>query len=666
MAPSSSEGDPDTAELWDLFGLVDEDSAAPTSTQGELEDLQETAQEPDLISLALPDQIQAQQQDNSSISSLAHTTSDNSAPGSPHPSTDSEDSSSTTTATHTTNMSATNNSAGNYETVATDAGSMFNQTRLSRDDIKGELVTIKRCDRGSDAKAISKTKEKAVVGIPTKFSLPAWFISNKDGESDTDEVFSNANVEETVSTLANACKVFKRACTRFDMTNTLLIPVLKDESATAMDDKWDFDNRRHLVDHHGSITRTEVLLWTEDIHLQGDELDKQDLNWVMELARNSCTQSLLNRVEEEMDKLKPYQRGGPVFLHVMFKLILLVNDSVIKCFQAFIKEFGNRGLTKYVGENVNQARLQLEAVCTRLDEVDRLPEDSVDDVVDGLIGCSFTEFSKVFESFKTNRKLESLGSGIALTGSTLDKIKVILKHAEELYNEYNTSQKWPAASKSYVHNVTTGTCHNCGGNCAGGWRKCSQPRDMARIKRAQEEYANSKRQGTFPPRSNSNNGGGGGGGQRGTGYGTKQWKAPKNGEVVRKINKRLYVACKHCGWNKSHSTKYHDAWESNKSGFCLPTNHPYHMEMLKFNAVRGGGGGNPNGGTPQGGGNPSTESGAPAGILRNGGGDSGNKSVSFGAVSAAAAELERSSADASEQLIAAMIRKVLESAGSKG
>ena len=92
MAPSSSEGDPDTAELWDLFGLVEEDSAAPTSTQGELEDLQETAQEPDLISLALPDQIQAQHQDNSSISSLAHTTSDNSAPGSPHPSTDSEDS----------------------------------------------------------------------------------------------------------------------------------------------------------------------------------------------------------------------------------------------------------------------------------------------------------------------------------------------------------------------------------------------------------------------------------------------------------------------------------------------------------------------------------------------------------------------------------------------
>ena len=55
-----------------------------------------------------------------------------------------------------------------------------------------------------------------------------------------------------------------------------------------------------------------------------------------------------------------------------------------------------------------------------MDEVDRLPEDSVDDVVDGLTGCSFSDLSKVFESFKTNRKSESLGSDIALTGSTLE------------------------------------------------------------------------------------------------------------------------------------------------------------------------------------------------------------------------------------------------------
>ena len=79
-------------------------------------------------------------------------------------------------------------------------------------------------------------------------------------------------------------------------------------------------------------------------------------------------------------------------------------------------------------------------------------------------------------------------------------------HAEELYNEYNTSQKWPAASKAYVHYVTMGTCHNCGVNCAGGWRKCSKPQDMARIKRAQEEYVNSKLQGQFNPCSNSSNG----------------------------------------------------------------------------------------------------------------------------------------------------------------
>ena len=107
-----------------------------------------------------------------------------------------------------------------------------------------------------------------------------------------------------VPTVLTVCKIFKRACTCY--MNILLVPVIKNESATDTDkgNKWNFDCRRHLVDYHGSISRKEVLLWTEDKHLQGDVYDKKDLKLAMELSHNSRIQLLLSQVEGEMDELK--------------------------------------------------------------------------------------------------------------------------------------------------------------------------------------------------------------------------------------------------------------------------------------------------------------------------------------------------------------------------
>ena len=79
---------------------------------------------------------------------------------------------------------------------------------------------------------------------------------------------------------------------------------------------------------------------------------------------------------------------------MMLNTIVHVTDDVAKSLQDKIKEFAQKGLTTYKGENVEAARVELVAICTRLNEQNLLPADSVNDVIEGLNKCSHKGFSR--------------------------------------------------------------------------------------------------------------------------------------------------------------------------------------------------------------------------------------------------------------------------------
>ena len=567
-----------------------------------------------------------------------------------------------TVSSNNNNMSSSVKSTSGHEFIAADSGAMFESTRTPKEEITGQMVSVKRTERGTTTKEINKTKSYATAALEHKFGLPTWFLANKDGEEEEGNL-NTKDIQDTVCTIALRCEDFKRRCTDYDMNNLLLVPTLVDPDSDDMSVKWDFSKRRHLLDQFGSISQKEILAWTEDVQCAGKELEKQDMVWLMELARNSCTVDLRRRVEEKMGLLPGYHQGGTTYLWFMLKQMFKVNDSVIKALENFIKKFAEGGLQRYSGENVYEARIQFEAVCTRLDEVDRLPKNTVDDLLDGLKKSSHKEFSDVFTQFKLTKKTPLLKGAGAVSGTTLEQVQQIFQFAEELYQEYHTADEWATPTNAYANAI--GLCHNCGGSHAGGWRKCPKPLDENRVKRAAEEYAAKKQtqcstgvgqrySGTGNSNSNYSQG-------NCKGYGKKEWGPPKSGEAVRKIKKRLYCACsKGCGWNQTHSTKYHDDWERDPANFKLPASHVFNIEKAKFNAVRGS-----NGNTDQKGDGKTKQ---PEGILRNGGdenSDAKEKSVTFNAIIAAASELERSSNDTGEQVIAQALKKLLELASAK-
>lgn len=471
--------------------------------------------------------------------------------------------------------------ADRHETIAATASDMFITAPRDKSTIRGMMVSVKRSERGDTAKERQRNKSSATLSITNKFGVPAHFIAiaNQAGEEAGD--MDSNKIQDVFINTALKAQQFHIECTSWDMNNVMLIPTLVDEEGATPADRWDFTKRRHLLDHHGSISMKECTFWTEDCVLSGTTLEIEDQEWILTKARNSSTSELRRRVEMKMEKLPAYQQGGVTYLKIMFDIITYVDDNVISALTKYLTKFKDHGLLKIKGENVSTAKLALLAVCTRLSDSDRLPHDAVNDIIEGLSKVTHSEFKDVFKNFKLTRVNSLLGGAGQISGSKMEQIEQVLEAAETLYNKYSTSGDWNVTQKkAYMNN-----CFNCGGNHPGGYMKCNKPKDEAKIKKNREEFRKKKDQ------AGENGAGGktktGGNPNKSNAYGKGAYSPPTSGEVVRKIKQRIYCACQKCGWNESHSTKYHDSWVANKANFALPANHPYEIEKVKFNALRG-------------------------------------------------------------------------------
>jgi hypothetical protein len=76
------------------------------------------------------------------------------------------------------------------------------------------------------------------------------------------------------------------------------------------------------------------------------------------------------------------------------------------------------------------------------------------------------------------------------------------------------------------------------------------------------------------------------------------------------VNGTLMLSCKTCGYNTTHSTKFHGAWAENPASFKLSANHMYEREKKRI-----GQGGPPVNPPPSAPAPPSTSAGGTAGVI---------------------------------------------------
>ena len=68
-----------------------------------------------------------------------------------------------------------------------------------------------------------------------------------------------------------------------------------------------------------------------------------------------------------------------------------------------------KGLCKYSGESPESAKIELLAVCQRLEQMGKLLDVMVKNVLTGICKCSHAEFKKIFEDVRSLRDQTWLG-----------------------------------------------------------------------------------------------------------------------------------------------------------------------------------------------------------------------------------------------------------------
>ncbi|KAL7462232.1 hypothetical protein ACHAXS_002621 [Conticribra weissflogii] len=411
----------------------------------------------------------------------------------------------------------------------------------------------------------------ATEAIDDRFGVPRHF---KVGDGEPED--GAEKVQDSFVSLTHRCKMVKDRCRDYDMLSTLMIPSEFNGSAPEAEDRWT-GQPICLLDHYGKVSLGVVKQWTADLMEMGTDEELENQQWILQLAKNSCTIELQRRIDIEFDKLDTKYQGGAVYLKLIFNFLVKMTDSVVTALQRYVKSFATKGLGRYSGENPGIAQTELVAICTRLDEVGKLLNDSVNDILDGLQKCSHDQFKKTFADIRSMKANELLGTK-DIEGTTLEKIVKIFAKAVEDYNGYVLDESWhiPGAKPFYA-------CWNCGHE---GHRlpTCPKPRDEAEIAKNKKKFNNSRGR-------NNGRAAGGGGSSRGTttstnrnNYSRGKFGPPNAGEAIRKINNVWHCHCKKCdghGWNKTHTTGYHASWSDNKSSFKLPATHPFSVEVAK-------------------------------------------------------------------------------------
>jgi hypothetical protein len=162
---------------------------------------------------------------------------------------------------------------------------------------------------------------------------------------------------------------------------------------------------------------------------------------------------------------------------------------VIMLLQRYLRQFAQEEIAKVPNENVCFCSEQLVAMCTRLAEVDALPQESIGFILEGLTRCFVPEFKDIHRLLCTTHKVWQMR---AVTGrrdsfANLAHIQKICKEACEVFHSMKLTNKWNFPQSHQADAFLT-TCYNCGTPDHTN-DKCSLPRDEAKITKAKEAGA---------------------------------------------------------------------------------------------------------------------------------------------------------------------------------
>ena len=145
----------------------------------------------------------------------------------------------------------------------------------------------------------------------------------------------------------------KRKLEESDLSDVFLIPSdFEEKIDTSYKIEWvptheavEFD----LFQDYDKIDLDTLKMATAWYNRRGQQYHVENIKWSGEAILNSCTSELKSKMTEEMRYLKECEQGGPTYLVMMIKKIILTSDTAIR---GLTKKIETMKLSDYDGENV--------------------------------------------------------------------------------------------------------------------------------------------------------------------------------------------------------------------------------------------------------------------------------------------------------------------------
>jgi hypothetical protein len=359
-------------------------------------------------------------------------------------------------------------------------------------------------------------------------------------------------------------------------------------------DWWD-GSEINIWEDWDKCTEAQIRRWQFSVNKFFGEGDRIASNWLQTFVYNSSTDSLKTAVAKKYEKLPSNQKAGVIYLYMSLCEMFQMSREVKEAMYKFLDIFRRNGVARYTGENVLVVSEEVLGVCKRLDAVGALLEEHVIDVLSGLSICTNSRFRDMFKHLKQSAELENLHvlGTISLDSTPMEQIEPIFDKAIDQYDKLCLAQVWNRTTKGgpsahHLNSIVDAVdkCWNCNqeGHQA---RQCPKPRNKATFEKNLRAYKDSVRSRGGGGQGGSGSGGGGGDKKDGPAKGTpeyhrKQWEH----NACQMVDGKLYIDCKVCGLNTTHSSRDHKIWVRKGSAYKIMPDHFYAKERARLGQDR--------------------------------------------------------------------------------
>jgi len=250
------------------------------------------------------------------------------------------------------------------------------------------------------------------------------------------------------------------------------------------------------------ITWQHACLWqlTLNRRVLVGSTDRTTMNWTLLLLYNSCTKDLRDQIGLTYDHIPPFYKGAITYLWILLQCLFKTSCDQIQSLKKFLKIFAKKGLRKYPGESVVNAKIPLIVKCKCLYAVGQLDDDVTTDVLQAFTKCSVSKFVNVFLLMLQECECANIipgGPWIWGHNTVMDELPYVVSLAQELFGNIHRVHEWnvPKGGKGAHAAMSPAEqiCWNCDKpGCTPS--TCSQPRDEACIAKNRKEYFERKQQ----------------------------------------------------------------------------------------------------------------------------------------------------------------------------